>query len=137
MNNMNNMNNKIKIFLVDDDIVFLKLLEHALRQHANFDIETYASGEMCLAHLAHKPDIIVLDYHLDGIDKQAMNGINTLTKIKTTHADILVIMLSSQDNLDIALDCMSHKATDYVLKNNTAFLRLPLIINSFFNFKNL
>jgi two-component system, OmpR family, response regulator len=131
------VNTKIKIFLVDDDLVFLKLLEHALRQHPNFDIETYASGEMCLAHLAHKPDVILLDYNLDGIDKQAMNGIDTLDKIKTFRADILVIMLSSQDKLDIALDCMHHKATDYVLKNNTALLRLPLIINSVFNFKNL
>jgi two-component system, OmpR family, response regulator len=131
------VNNKIKIFLVDDDLVFLKLLEHALRQHPNFDIETYASGEMCIAHLAHKPDVILLDYHLDGIDTQAMNGIDTLIKIKTTHEDILVIMLSSQDNMDIALDCMNHKATDYVLKNDTALLRLPLIINSIFNFKNL
>jgi two-component system, OmpR family, response regulator len=131
------VNTKIKIFLVDDDLVFLKLLEHALRQHPNFDIETYASGEMCLAHLAHKPDVILLDYNLDGIDKQAMNGIDTLDKIKTFRADILVIMLSSQDKLDIALDCMHHKATDYVLKNNTALLRLPLIINSIFNFKNL
>jgi two-component system, OmpR family, response regulator len=108
-----------------------------LRQHPNFDIETYASGEMCLAHLAHKPDVILLDYNLDGIDKQAMNGIDTLDKIKTFRADILVIMLSSQDKLDIALDCMRHKATDYVLKNNTALLRLPLIINSVSNFKNL
>ena len=131
------MTNTIKIFLVDDDTVFLKLLEHTLRQHANFDIETYASGEMCLAHLAHNPDVIVLDYHLDGIDKQAMNGIDTLTKIKTTHEDTLVIMLSSEDKMDIALDCMSHKAADYVLKNDTAFLRLPLIINSIFNFKKL
>jgi CheY-like chemotaxis protein len=25
-----------------------------------------------------KPDVIILDYHLDGIDKNAMNGIETL-----------------------------------------------------------
>ena len=131
------MNTRIKIFLVDDDAVFLKLLETTLSQHLNFDIETYASGESCLAHLGHNPDIILLDYHLDGIDKDAMNGIDTLTKIKTAHADILVIMLSSQDKMEIALDCMSHKATDYVLKNDTALLRLPLIINYISNSKHL
>jgi two-component system, OmpR family, response regulator len=131
------MNNKIKIFLVDDDTVFLKLLEHALRQYANFDIETYVSGESCIAHLAHKPDVILLDYHLDGLDTQAMNGLGTLTAIKKSHPEILVIMLSSQDKMDIALDCMHHKATDYVLKNDTALWRLPLIINATFSFKNL
>jgi CheY-like chemotaxis protein len=30
----------------------------------------------------NKPDVIILDYHLDGIDKNAMNGFETLDKIK-------------------------------------------------------
>ena len=37
-------NDKIKIFLVDDDAVFLKLLEIEFLQHADFTIETFATG---------------------------------------------------------------------------------------------
>ncbi len=51
-------------------------------QHTDFTIETFATGELCLENLSHKPDVIILDYHLDGIDKNAMNGIETLDKIK-------------------------------------------------------
>jgi len=37
--------------------------------------------------------VIILDYHLDGIDKSAINGIETLDKIKAINPDIPVIML--------------------------------------------
>ena len=41
--------NKIKLFLVDDDALFLKSLEIEFMQHADFTIETYATGELCIA----------------------------------------------------------------------------------------
>ena len=85
---------KIKLFLVDDDAMYLKLLEIEFLQHADFAIETYATGELCIANLSHQPDVIILDYHLDGIDKYAMNGIETLDKIKTYNPSIPVVMLS-------------------------------------------
>ena len=74
--------NKIKLFLVDDDALFLKSLEIEFLQHADFTIETFATGELCMENLSHNPDVIILDYHLDGIDKNAMNGMETLDKIK-------------------------------------------------------
>ena len=81
------MKNKIKLFLVDDDALFLKSLEIEFLQHADFEIETYATGELCLANLSHTPDVIILDYHLDGIDKTAMNGMYTLDKIKNSNQE--------------------------------------------------
>ncbi len=66
---------KIKLFLVDDDAVFLKSLELEFLDHADFVIETFATGELCLKKLSFNPDVIILDYQLDGIDKTAMNGI--------------------------------------------------------------
>lgn len=126
---MNNKN-KIKLFLVDDDAVFLKLLEIDFMDHADFDIETFATGELCLAALSHNPDVVILDYYLDGIDKNAINGIETLDRIKAINPDIQVVMLSSQDKIDVAINCMHHKAFDYVVKSETAFLRLQKAINS-------
>jgi two-component system, OmpR family, response regulator len=122
--------NKLKLFLVDDDVVFLKSLEMEFLERGNFDIETYVSGERCIANLSNKPDIIILDYLLDGTDKNAMHGIATLDKIKAFNADIPVIMLSAQDKIDVAVNCMHHKAFDYVVKSETAFLRLQKVITS-------
>jgi len=128
---------KIKLFLVDDDIVYLKLLEIEFLAHGDFVIETYQTGELCLASLSHNPDVIILDYHLNGVEKSAMNGIETLDKIKAYNHNISVVMLSSQDKIDVAIDCMRHKATDYVVKSETAFVRIQKIITAIFKVKKL
>ena len=129
--------NKIKLFLVDDDALFLKSLEIEFLQHADFTIETFATGELSIANLSHNPDVIILDYLLDGIDKNAMNGIETLDKIKAFNPDIPVVMLSSQDKIDVAINCMHHKAFDYVVKSETAFVRLQKIISTIFQYKKM
>ncbi len=128
---------KIKIFLVDDDSVYLKLLEMELLSQGDFDIEAYATGELCIEKLSHLPDVIVLDYYLDGIQKNAMTGIETLDKIKAVNQEIAVIVLSGQDSIDIAINCMHHKAFDYVVKSETAFLRLKKIIPAIFQYKKM
>ena len=123
-------NNRIKLFLVDDDVVFLKLLEIEFLQNADFEIETFTTGELCIADLSHNPDVVVLDYYLDGVDPNAINGIETLDRIKAINPFIQVIMLSSQDKIEVAIDCMHHKAFDYVVKSETAFMRLKKIITT-------
>lgn len=128
---------KIKLFLVDDDAVFLKALEIEFLHHTDFTVETFASGELCVDSLSYKPDVIILDYHLDGIDKNAMNGIETLDKIKAFNPDIPVVMLSSQDKIDVAISCMHHRAFDYVMKSETAFLRLQKNITAFFHYEKM
>lgn len=133
---MNN-DNKIKLFLVDDDAVFLKVLAIEFLQQADFIVETYATGELCVQQLGHNPDVIILDYHLNGVDKKAMNGIETLDKIKAFNSDIPVIMLSSQDKIEVAVNCMHHRAYDYVVKSETAFTRLKKIITTIFSYKKM
>ncbi|MFZ4548990.1 MAG: response regulator [Bacteroidales bacterium] len=128
---------KIKLFLVDDDALYLKLLQIELLEHADFDIETYSTGEHCIANLFKQPDVIILDYHLDGIDKTAMNGIDTLDKIKAFNPEIAVVMLSSQDKIEVAVDCMIHKASDYVVKSETAFIRLQKSISTIFHTRKI
>lgn len=130
-------NEKIKIFLVDDDAVYLKLLEIELLEHGDFEIQTFSTGELCLANLEHAPDVIILDYELNGIDKKAMNGLDILDKIKAYNPRIPVVMLSSQDKIEIAINCMHHKAFDYVVKSETAYLRLKKIIPAVFRFKKM
>ena len=126
--------NKIKLFLVDDDAMFLKSLEIEFLHSTDFSVETFATGELCLENLSNKPDVIILDYHLNGVDKNAMNGIETLDKIKASHPDIPVMMLSSQDKIDVAINCMHHRAFDYVVKSETAFMRLQKNITAFFHY---
>ena len=131
--------NKIKVFLVDDDAIFLKSLEIEFLHHTDFAVVTFATGELCLESLSHPPvpDVIILDYHLNGVNKNAMNGIETLDKIKAFHPDIPVVMLSSQDKIDVAISCMHHRAFDYVVESETSFMRLQKNITAFFHYEKI
>jgi two-component system OmpR family response regulator len=128
---------KMKIFLVDDDVVFLKLLEIEFLEYPEFLIETYASGELCMENITHNPDIIILDYNLDGINKGVMNGLQTLQRIKDFNPDIQVVILSQQDAIDIAIDAIQHRAIDYVVKSDNAFSRIQNIVFRILNYKNM
>ncbi len=124
------MSNKINLFLVDDDALFLKSLEIDFMQQADFEIKSFATGELCVENLHQNPDVIILDYQLDSIERDAMNGLQTLDKIKAFNPAIPVVMLSSQDKIDVAINCMHHQAFDYVVKSETAFMRLKKIITT-------
>jgi DNA-binding NarL/FixJ family response regulator len=87
--------------------------------------------------LSDNPDVIILDYHLDGINKGAMTGLETMDKIKAINPDIPVVMLSSQDKIEVAINCMHHRAFDYVVKSETAFIRLKAIISTIFKYKKM
>ncbi|MBA3971018.1 MAG: response regulator [Bacteroidetes bacterium] len=128
---------KIKLFLIDDDAVFLKSMEIEFSHFPEFSVETYSTGELAMTKISNAPDVVILDYHLDGIEKDAMNGMATLDKIKAHNSEIPVVMLSSQDKIEVAIDCMHHKAFDYVVKSETAFMRLQAIISAILKYKKM
>ncbi|MDE3126284.1 MAG: response regulator [Bacteroidota bacterium] len=120
----------LTIFLVDDDPMFLKSLEIDFLNQNLYNIETFLNGEDCLSNLHHHPDFIILDYLLDGIHANSMNGIEVLDKILAYNPTIPVIILSAQDKIEVAVNCMHHKAADYIVKSETSFLRINQIILS-------
>jgi len=130
-------NNKILLFLVDDDALFLKSLEIEFGDNTESVVQTYATGELCLENISQNPDVVILDYHLNSIDKNAINGLETLDSIKKANQAIPVVMLSSQDKIEVAVNCMKHQAYDYIVKSETAFIRLQKIITTIFHYQKL
>jgi two-component system, OmpR family, response regulator len=128
---------KILIFLVDDDALFLKSLEIEFNESSESSFRTFATGELCMENIAKNPDIVILDYYLNGIDKNAMDGLETLDRIKAFNPQIPVIMLSSQDNIEVAVNCMKHQAFDYIVKSETAFIRLQKAITTVFHYRKI
>ncbi len=128
---------KILLFLVDDDALFLKSLEIEFADNTESIIKTFPTGELCLENISQNPDVIILDYHLNSIDKNAINGLETLDRIKTANQTIPVVMLSSQDKIEVAVNCMKHQAFDYIVKSETAFIRLQKAITTIFHYQKL
>ena len=128
---------KILLFLVDDDALFLKSLEIEFADNTESIIKTFPTGELCLNNITQNPDVIILDYHLNSIDKNAINGLETLDRIKAVDQTIPVVMLSSQDKIKVAVNCMKHQAFDYIVKSETAFIRLQKAITTIFHYQKL
>jgi two-component system, OmpR family, response regulator len=128
---------KILLFLVDDDELFLRSLEIEFSENTESAIKTFATGELCLEEISQNPDIIILDYYLNGVDKNAINGLEALDRIKAANPQIPVIMLSSQDKIEVAVNCMKHQAFDYIVKSETAFIRLQKAITTIFHYQKI
>ncbi len=120
------------LFLVDDDPIFLKVLETQFKEQTEYIIKTFSTGEECLANLFQKPDLIFLDYYLNP-ENLKHTGLQILDKIKETDFNIQVVMLSSQDQIEVAVNCMKHDAFDYIIKGEVTYMRAQKAINTLFN----
>lgn len=95
------------------------MLQKTLKDHFDFAITVFENGEDCVKALGLQPDIIILDYWLtEGEeDNPIMNGLDVLEKIKEHSPNSKVIMLSSQNEISIAVDCLKKGASDYLNKD--------------------
>ncbi len=98
-----------RIFVVDDDPVFIKLLEHEL---AGYSYRTYNSGEACLADIHRKPRYVLLDFSLGGL-----NGLDTLKRILQKSPKSKVIILTALDDPEVKEKCLAAGAYDYIVKD--------------------
>src|SRR5690242_18557136 len=99
------------ILIVDDDVNQSSMLRDFLK-NSERNIRTISSGEELLQTLDTDPDVIFLDYHFDMAGANAMNGLQILQEIKKRKPNVEVVMLSSQDKIDIALNTMKYGAFD-------------------------
>jgi len=109
------------VFVVDDNPVFLVVLEEELKSMLpEARVMTFRTGEECLSNIYLAPFLIVLDYDLSAGDKCGFNGIKVLREIKKKVPAAEVVMLSGLDDLKIVVRSMQCGAFDYVLKGEDA-----------------
>jgi two-component system OmpR family response regulator len=120
-----------KIFIVDDDTMLTEALKDYLTRRTPNDIRIFNTGEECLKSLAENPDVIILDYYLNSVQKDAANGMEILQVIKKHYPEIHVIMLSSQERYTIALQTIQKGAEQYVIKDGNAFGKIASMIREF------
>lgn len=117
------------IFIVDDDPVQSTMLADHLSKYSYLNIQSYSSGEDCMANLEkEKPQIIFLDYYFDKVGAGAMNGLEILKAIKSKSPQTEVVMWSGQDKIEVAVNTMKYGAFDYIVKSESAFHRSENVI---------
>lgn len=103
------------IFIVQNNIIYKDLIVGYLNQRKFRNVKTFVTGEECLESLPLRPDIIILDYSLNG-----MSGLELMKKVKAEHPETDFIFLTSQNSLEIAVKLMKYGASDYIIKDPEA-----------------
>ena len=117
-----------KIFVVEDDEWYNRLLVHNLSLNPDYVIESFSNGKDCLNNLDKNPDVVTLDYRLPD-----MQGLEILKRIKAENEEIQVILISEQDEIDVVVELLKFGAYDYIVKSRDIRERL---LNTVQNIRN-
>ena len=99
-----------RLLLVDDEPLILEVLTEHFK--GDYDVETALNGADALgALLRGRPDVVLLD-----INMPRMNGIEVLKDIKQIDASIAVIMVTANEQVNLAADALKSGAFGYVPK---------------------
>ena len=114
-----------KIFLVEDDEIYASFIKKKLEKTDKYVIDVYSNAEHCLQELNHaaKPDIIIIDYFLPG-----MNGIELYSRIKESFESMKLIMISSNTDPNLVVDMVKKGIRNYVIKDVNVFESLVALI---------
>lgn len=102
---------RYKILWADDEIELLK--PHILfLTKKGYEITPVTSGPDALEEIEENNfDIVFLDENMPG-----MTGLETLSQIKATHADIPVVMITKSEEEHIMEEAIASKIADYLIK---------------------
>src|ERR1017187_3516764 len=128
--------NQTNIFIVDDNKIFTLALKADI-ENAFVDmpvkVQSFETGEKCMEKFKEEqPQVVILDYHLNSKYPDAADGITVLDWIKKENNETNVIILTVDDNIDIALKSFQHGASDYVVKTATQFKKINFSLLNLF-----
>ena len=108
-----------KIFVVEDDDWYNRLLVHTLSLNPDYEITNFFNGKDLLNNLHEEPDVLTLDYRLPD-----MTGLDILKQVKEINPDIQVILISEQSDIDTVVNLLKYGAYDYIVKSKDIKERL-------------
>lgn len=105
--------NGFQIFIVEDDPWYGQILAYHLSLNPDYQVRRFETGKELINHLHHKPDLITLDFSLPD-----MKGDELFKKVREIQPDLPVIVISSQEDIAIAVKLLKMGVSDYLLKDD-------------------
>jgi DNA-binding NtrC family response regulator len=114
------------LYIVDDDKLMLSVLKayFSNRFGSSLNVSTFEDGDSCLKKINKKTNIVILDYFMEG-----KNGLEVLKSIKERNPNTEVIMLSSNEDMALAIETFRNGAKDYVVKGPTSWGKLTGLVD--------
>ncbi|EPC00285.1 nitrogen regulation protein NR(I) [Litchfieldella anticariensis FP35 = DSM 16096] len=105
------MNDAARIVIVDDDRAIRWVLERALAQ-PDLEVESFERADAALESLLHSPpDVLLTDIRMPGLD-----GLDLMAKVRESHPDLPVIVMTAHSDLDSAVASYQGGAFEYLPK---------------------
>lgn len=104
------MNKKLTVLMVDDEAQFRETTKKLLSKRG-FNIILAENGEEAISKLGEKPDVVILDIRMPGMD-----GHQALQEIKKRQPKLPVIMLTGHGAMPSAKKSLEGGAFDYLSK---------------------
>ena len=102
-----------KIFVVEDDLMYAKILSYHLAQNPEYEVMVFTSGKELIANLYKQPSAISLDFYLPD-----MSGFDVLKRIREFDPELPVVIVSGQQDIATAVELVKKGVYDYVLKDS-------------------
>jgi len=105
------------VYVVENNSVYNHLVSEYLKKQGFPNVVSIISGEECVQKVENKqfPDIVIQDYSLDG-----MNGLDVLKKVKKLSPKSEFVFLTSNENMEVAVNTIKFGAYDYIVKDKMA-----------------
>lgn len=102
----------LNILIIDDSSTIRKMLEKMLQ---DMNLNVVASAKSATEGIdlfnKYKPDLVTMDVNMPG-----MNGITALKRIRESHKDANVLMLTSKGDNELVVEAIKYGAKGYILK---------------------
>ncbi len=116
---MKKKNDAFRIFIAEDDPMYQRMIKYVLEMNPDHEVHVFPTGTECIKNLHLQPSVISLDYSLPD-----MTGAEVLKKIKAYNQEMVVIILSSQQDVSTAVSLLQEGAHDYITKDSETKERL-------------
>ena len=103
------------IFFVDDEPMFINLMEYTFKCRSGYTVQTFNSGTECLNSIHLNPDLVVVDFFLNTDD--SMTGMDLVKKIKEIYPSTYLIFLSGNDDIEVINEAKAVGVERYILKD--------------------
>ncbi len=101
------------IYIVEDDPWYGQILEYHLGLNPDYNITRFNTAKECLAKMHLQPDLVTVDFSLPD-----MQGDKLCQKIKEQYPSVPIVVISSQENITVAVNLLKMGVNDYLVKDD-------------------
>lgn len=115
----------LNLFIVDDNpMVAMGLRQHLIHRFGSeLNITTFPTGKSALENISADTNMVILDIMLEG-----ENGNDILKSIKIINPATEVVMLSSNNEMEVAIRSFRNGASDYVVKGEKSWKKITSLV---------